>query len=65
MSKTNLWQERFRVPFVPFLHLAKANPARGLVVSNQDNRYYQVSHLPRFGCTSNIQLMINSSQAKK
>jgi len=41
-TKTPVWQERFRVPFMPFSHLAKANPARGLMISNQDNGFFQL-----------------------
>lgn len=41
-TKTPLWQRRFRVPFIPFSHLAKANPARGLMIGNQDNGFFQL-----------------------
>ncbi len=41
-SKTTIWQDRFRVPFTPFSYLAKANPERGLVVSNQNNGFFQL-----------------------
>ncbi|MCP5097512.1 MAG: S9 family peptidase, partial [Chloroflexi bacterium] len=41
-TKTNLWQDRFRMPFTPFSYLAKANPNRGLVISNRDDGSFQL-----------------------